>query len=525
MFWALLGCLAAHFGSPNAIANSFVRMDYNLFTTSRARGTIFIELFDDRPITRDNFLTYVNNGAYDTTLMHRMVRNFVIQGGGFEGDEGVYVDGPPFPYIFPIPTDQDGNPNTANPTIVNEFGNSPPRSNVKGTLAMAKVGPPDGQDPTPETINSATSQFFFNLNNNGGTAPGGLDFQNGGFTVFAQVVGDGMNLMDAYNNGLNILNLNPDTNGNGIRDTGQNGDSGPFGSLPALGSSAQNYAPLVLLNADQIDYLGAGLTTAVPAGGLTFATRDTFIDTGTLFTGTGALTVGVGRTLGVREGTTLASRSLINRGTLEPGLRIGSITVQSFRQDPGASLQIEINGTTADTLYDRLVVTGGALLGGDLDVTLFNYTPVVGNSFTILTAALISGNFDNINLPLLSPGFVWNISKTNTALTLSVATGDYNRDGIVDAADYVLWRKTRNTTTGTAYAGADGNGDSMINDLDLAIWRTNFGSTRGGSFGGGAASMNSFAAPEPSSALLLLIAGLPFVLRRGRVVSRRWQSA
>src|SRR5688572_9597898 len=68
--------------APVADANPFVRLDYNLFS-ARARGTVFIELFDDRPLTRDNFLQYVNAGKYDNSLMHRMVRNFVIQGGGF----------------------------------------------------------------------------------------------------------------------------------------------------------------------------------------------------------------------------------------------------------------------------------------------------------------------------------------------------------------------------------------------------------------------------------------------------------
>ena len=57
--------------------------------------------------------------------------------------------------------------------------------------------------------------------------PNGLDFQNGGFTVFAQVVGDGMNLIDAYN-GLSRLALDQDADDNGVR------DAGPFNEVPAL---------------------------------------------------------------------------------------------------------------------------------------------------------------------------------------------------------------------------------------------------------------------------------------------------
>lgn len=496
--------------TANAFANPFVRFDYNLFSTSdpKARSTVFIELFDDRPITRDNFLTYVNNGVYDQTLMHRLVRNFVLQGGGFEGS-GVFFGGPPFPYIFPIETDQDGNPNTENPMIVNEFNNSPPRSNLAGTLAMAKLSPPSEGGPPNGGPNSASSEFFFNIvnNNTGGLCGSGLDCQNGGFTVFAQVVGDGMNLINGYNIGLSIQNLNPDSNGNGAREAGD----GPFSSVPTAGSTATNYTALVLTNADQIDYLGAGSTTTIPSGGLTFSARDVFIDTNAMFTGTGELVVGAGRTLGVREGSVLASRSMRNLGTLEPGLQIGAISLQSFRQDAGANLEIQLRGSTA---YDSVNVSGAALLGGELDVSLLSFNPAPGQNFTVLTASLISDNFDQINLPQLLAGYVWNITRTNTSLTLSVSAGDYNRDGVVDAGDYIIWRKMRNTSVTNAYDGADGNGDKAINDLDYSIWRKNLGNTRGGE--GGAGGIANIPVPEPAAALLLLMA-MPFaVFRRGR---------
>ena len=127
-------------------------------------GDIEIELLDEEaPNTVANFLNYVNDGDYQNSFVHRSAPGFVIQGGGF-----TFVDAPP----VRIPVDDP---------VVNEF--DPNRSNVRGTLAMAKVG----DDP-----DSATSQWFINLADNSTN----LDVQNGGFTVFARVRGDGMAVAD-----------------------------------------------------------------------------------------------------------------------------------------------------------------------------------------------------------------------------------------------------------------------------------------------------------------------------------------
>jgi uncharacterized protein (TIGR03437 family) len=117
-------------------------------------GNIDVDLLPGAaPRTVQNFMTYVNGRAYDNSIFHRSVGNFIIQGGGFRltGNN-----------ISAIPQ---------NTPVVNEFR----ESNVRGTLAMAKL---DG-DP-----NSATNQWFFNLNNNNAA---NLDRQNGGFTVFGRV--------------------------------------------------------------------------------------------------------------------------------------------------------------------------------------------------------------------------------------------------------------------------------------------------------------------------------------------------
>ena len=141
-----------------ALASDIVRVDTD-------SGSFVLEMYaDTAPVTVANFLSYVNSGAYEDTIIHRKENNFVIQGGGF------YYD----------PASSDIAAISVGPAIVNEFS----RSNTRGTIAMAKVG----GDP-----NSATSQWFVNLDDNSAN----LDSQNGGFTVFGKVLGTGMTEVDA----------------------------------------------------------------------------------------------------------------------------------------------------------------------------------------------------------------------------------------------------------------------------------------------------------------------------------------
>lgn len=127
-------------------------------------GTFNVNLFDEQtPITVQNFLEYVNSGSYANTIVHRSEPGFVVQSGGFTFSESAGF----------------GEVTTGMPIL-----NEPVLSNVRGTISMAKLG---------SSVNSATSQWFINLDNNSAN----LDVQNGGFTVFGQVIGDGMDVVDA----------------------------------------------------------------------------------------------------------------------------------------------------------------------------------------------------------------------------------------------------------------------------------------------------------------------------------------
>jgi cyclophilin family peptidyl-prolyl cis-trans isomerase len=128
-------------------------------------GDILIELFpDDAPVTVDNFLHYVNSGFYDDLLFHRVIENFMIQGGGYYvEDNTIYKRWP-------------------GDNIINESYNG--LSNLRGTIAMARSSEP----------NSANSQFFINHQDNlfldRANDPCGI-----GYCVFGHVI-DGMDVVD-----------------------------------------------------------------------------------------------------------------------------------------------------------------------------------------------------------------------------------------------------------------------------------------------------------------------------------------
>jgi peptidyl-prolyl cis-trans isomerase A (cyclophilin A) len=141
-------------------------------------GDIEVQLFDeDKPITVANFKRYIQNGAYHDSIFHRATtppQVLVIQGGWLWVSNRVDVTN--FSLV-PIPSFGP---------ITNEIGVGVFRSNVFGTIAMAKTSDP----------NSATSQFFFNLKDNSAA----LDDTNnsGGFTVFGEVV-RGTNVLNKLN--------------------------------------------------------------------------------------------------------------------------------------------------------------------------------------------------------------------------------------------------------------------------------------------------------------------------------------
>jgi len=122
------------------------------------------------------------------------------------------------------------------------------------------------------------------------------------------------------------------------------------------------------------------------------------------------------------SGSGTIESNLTNAGTLSPGSSPGTLTVDgNFTQEASGTLAIELGGTTPSIEYDQLVVTGTAAVAGTLDVSFYNeFSPSLGESFSILIYSSLSGTFDTLNLPPLDSGLAWEVDYGSTAVTLSV---------------------------------------------------------------------------------------------------------
>ncbi len=226
------------------------------------------------------------------------------------------------------------------------------------------------------------------------------------------------------------------------------------------------------------------------------------------------LNKGAGGTFNFTGGTLHADEvgfSLVNNGgKLAPGTSTGSV-----QASPGITkvtgdltlasgvLEIEIGGTAVGQ-FDRLEVTGVTHLGGTLSVKLVDlgggvFVPQLGNSFGFLASQLgTDGMFANFALPALAPGLTWQLNPGNVTNFLTVVAanpldGDFNGDGKVDTADYVVWRNTDGTQP------------------EYDKWRANFGRTAGSANG-----TSATVVPEPLSLALLALAVHAKLLQRAR---------
>jgi hypothetical protein len=185
-----------------------------------------------------------------------------------------------------------------------------------------------------------------------------------------------------------------------------------------------------------------------------------------------------GATLG-GGGTVHGTTTVQNGGTLSPGNSPGILTTIALTMSNLAKLEMEIGPTS-----DRVDVGGVATLAGTLEVTLVDdFTPALGQTFTLVSAGTRSGTFNAETLATFS-NLTFDVTYDAQNVYVQVVPllpGDFNTDGTVDAGDYVAWRK--------AYTATFPNGYDQ--------WRSHYGESIPGGEG-------SNATPEPTTGLMLL---------------------
>jgi peptidyl-prolyl cis-trans isomerase A (cyclophilin A) len=374
-------------------------------------GNIDLQLFDQqKPITVANFLKYVREGRYDGTFVHRSVRDFVIQGGGFAP-----------PSFAHIPTD---------PPIQLEASTPPVLSNTRGTIAMARTSSP----------NSATSEWFINTDDNAATLDPGSPTASdpAGYAVFGEVINGTLTTVDA------IAALP-------IFDVG--GDGSPFGTVPLRNYTQQDFQNQVQPTANNLV-----TTTATTLPKLTYqvSSSDPAVATATVNGNRLALQYGaVGTTQITVTGTDTQGQSVSQTFNAEvtaaPNLSVtlggtsgaqsvtftdadGTVTTVSLKGPGTATATFGGTGLTQATARNKVTVSGAVTavdsiaITGATAATAVTVTGRGGNGAvdvaTITSDAALkslSGKTVNLTGPLTAGGAIGKLdlgSATNAAITL-----------------------------------------------------------------------------------------------------------
>ena len=246
------------------------------------------------------------------------------------------------------------------------------------------------------------------------------------------------------------------------------------------------------LSANQITVWNEGRIEVVD--GKVVADGNVVVDGGVLnvASGSGALALSSGATLTNRNGgvvtgggsIAMGGSELLNQAVVAPGVATGTlrITDGAYRQDAAGTLRIELAGTLPEDT-DSLLVGGSAVIGGTLEVRLFDsFEPSAGDAFRIIDASGgVAGRFNTAIFPALD-NLTFQVDYDDNAVTLTVASispGDFNADGRVDSGDYLQWQQ--------------GRSPNPLSVADLNDWEANYG----------ADAAAARAVPEPSAALLV----------------------
>ncbi len=206
------------------------------------------------------------------------------------------------------------------------------------------------------------------------------------------------------------------------------------------------------------DNKNGGSLTKIGAGRFTLAGANTYTGQTTVEAGEFALTGSLAGDVDVKSGATFLGIGNVTHGLTceagsecKPGLSPGTLTVGGLNLMSGSTLQYELG---AGNTRDRIVVTnnGSVVLGGLLDLSILpGFDPSIGQTFSLFEGSIgsITGTFSAVNAPMFNGHALSMVYGTNQVMLVVGNAGDFNGDGTVNAAAYVVWRKG----LGTIYTG------------------------------------------------------------------------
>lgn len=267
-------------------------------------------------------------------------------------------------------------------------------------------------------------------------------------------------------------------------------------------NGTMNFSGLANIVGDVTNNAGGKI---ISSGGGPTTFFDDVTNNGEIRTTAGSFTVFYGAAAG--SGTYTGLGTVNFEGDLKPG---NSPAAVHFDGDvvlgTASTLRMELGGSIVGSQYDQINVAGKLTLGGTLEVTLINgFVPSAGQTFDLLNWGTVAGAFASLQLPSV-PGLAWNTSQLSSGIVSIVSAGipgDYNNNGAVDAADYVVWRNS----LGQNVTLPNDTTPGAVSQADYDVWRANLGQTAGSGAGSSLDALGT-AVPEPAGGIPLFVAAV-----------------
>jgi hypothetical protein len=217
-------------------------------------------------------------------------------------------------------------------------------------------------------------------------------------------------------------------------------------------------------------------------------------------------------TIAWRTGGGISAVEVFNAGLLDIGIEgVNNLNARLFVQNETGRTSFDLGGTTTGAEYKQFNCQT-IYLEGVIEVD-FEYAPQLGDRFRLFTFNNLQLNEATVNAIDLPTGYSLVSTTLNGAFEVVVLiVGDYDLDGFVGETDHALWKEQYGSST-TAFSGADGNGNGVVDAADYVVWRKAFQA------GPAAANAVNGSVPEPPTCLLFVLMAATLSFKRLRHIS------